>query len=344
MISEPRPLPPEVLRTTTPAARHMPTVGVAFDGRNTLQAARAQAQAAEAAGVTNLWVASHLFLRDPVSSAAVLLAATHRVHITLMAMSPQVMHPVHMAMAAMTLEELAPGRVTLCLGTGAPGDLADAGVEAKRPLRLLTEAIEAVRLLLSGAPATYAGELIRLHGRRMTTPAPQVPIYLAASRPKTLALAGRIADGVVLSTASSVEFVRWSLDHVERGAHGRQVGRAGLVYAYASDTVAEALGRFRRQLGITLRGPHHATNLALAGSHMDQAAVREAMAREDWAAFDTLVTDDTVRRHTACGTPDELCQRLEAYHAAGLDEIVLAGLYTAEETTRSADFAFGRKA
>src|SRR5262247_3080679 len=111
--------------------RPLPTVGVAFDGRNTLQAARAQAQVAEAAGVTNLWVASHLFLRDPFSSAATLLAATHRVRITLMAVSPQVMHPVHMAMAAMTLEELAPGRVALCLGTGAPGDLADAGVEAK---------------------------------------------------------------------------------------------------------------------------------------------------------------------------------------------------------------------
>jgi len=343
-MAEHRPLPPDALLTTTRAVRNMHTVGVAFDGRNTMQAAREQAQAAEAAGATTLWVASHLFLRDPFSSAAVLLEATTSVRITLMAVSPQVMHPVHMAMAAMTLEELAPGRVTLCLGTGASGDLADAGVEAKRPLRLLTEAVEAVRLLLAGEQAQYAGALVHLRGRRMATPAKQVPIYLAASHPKTLELAGRIADGVVLSAASSVEFVRWSLDHVDRGAHGRQVGRAGLVYAYASDTIPEALGRFRRQLGTTLRGQGHATNLALTGSKMDQAAVQEAMAREDWAAFETLVTDDTVRRHTACGTPDELRQRLEAYRAAGLDEIVLAGLSTAEETTRSADLAFGRKA
>lgn len=321
----------------------MNTIGVAFDGRNTIQAAREQAKAAEAAGVANLWVSSHLFLRDPFSSAAVILEATKRARITLMAVSPQVMHPVHIAMAAMTLEELAPGRVTLCMGTGAPGDLADAGVEAQRPLRMLTEAVESVRLLLSGEQAKYEGELIRLRGRRMAKPAKQVPIYLAASQPKALELAGRIADGVVLSTSSSVEFVRWSLDHIDRGAQGRRVGRAGLVYAYASDKVPEALGRFRRQLGITLRGQHHATNLSLAGSKMDQAAMRDAMAREDWAAFETLVTDDTVRRHTACGTPDELRQRLEAYRAAGLDEIVLAGLYTAEETTRIADIAFGRK-
>lgn len=321
----------------------MNAIGVAFDGRNTIQAARDQAKAAEAAGATNLWISSHLFLRDPFSSAAVILDATKRATITLMAMSPQVMHPVHMAMATTTLEELAPGRVTLCLGTGAPGDLADAGVVAQRPLRMLTEAVESLRLLLSGEQAKYEGELIRLRGRRMAQPAKQVPIYLAASQPKVLELAGRIADGVVLSTSSSVEFVRWSLDHVDRGAQGRRIARAGLVYAYASDNVSEALGRFRRQLGITLRGQHHAKNLSLAGGlTMDQAAVRDAMAREDWAAFETLVTDDTVRRHTACGTPDELRERLKAYRAAGLDEIVLAGLYTAEETTRIADIAFGR--
>ena len=320
----------------------MISIGVAFDGRNTIQAARAQAMAAEAAGATNLWVSSHLFLRDPFSTAAVLLEATARARITLMAVSPQVMHPLHIAMAAMTLEELAPGRVTLCMGTGAPGDLADAGVEAQRPLRMLTEAVESVRLLLSGEPATYAGELIHLRGRRMAKPAKQVPICLAASQPKALDLAGRIADGVVLSSSSSVEFVRRSLDHFDRGAQGRKVARAGLVYACASDKAAEAMGRFRRQLGITLRAKHHTANLSLAGSKLDQAAVSEAMAREDWAAVETLVTDDTVRRHSACGTADELRRRLEAYRAAGLDEIVLAGLYTAEETMRTADIVFGR--
>ncbi len=320
----------------------MKTISVAFDGRNTIQQAREQAKAAEAAGATNFWVSSHLFLRDPFSSAAVILEATKAARVTLMAVSPQVMHPVHIAMAAMTLDELAPGRVAMCVGTGAPVDLADAGVEAKRPLRMLTETVEIVRALLSGEQAKYEGEMFQLRGRRIARPAKAVPIHIAASQPKVLELAGRIADGVVLSTSSSVEFVRWSLDHFDRGAQGRKVNRAGLIYAFASDSTKESLGRFRRQLGITLRAPHHATNLSLAGSKLDQPAVRDAMAREDWAAFETLVTDDTVRRHTACGSADELRQRLEAYRAAGLDEVVLAGLYTPEETTRNANAALGR--
>ena len=318
------------------------TLGVAFDGRNPLDRLREQARAAEAAGMETFWVSSHLFLRDPFTSAAVVLQATATARVTLMAVSPHAMHPVHIAMAAATLDELAPGRVRLCLGTGAPNDLADAGIEATAPVETLAETTEAVRLLLSGAPAKYAGQRVRLHGRRMATPGRPIPTYFAASRPRSLELAGRMADGVVLSAGSSPEFVRWSLDHVDRGARGRPVSCAGLVYAFAAERSTDSLGRFRRQLAITLRAPHHATNLDLAGARLDQAAVREALAREDFAAAEALVCDETVRRHTACGTPEELRARLDVYRAAGLDEIVLGGLYSPEETRKTALAALGK--
>ncbi len=322
----------------------MAALGVAFDGRNPLGVLVEQARAAEAGGAETFWVSSHLFLRDPFTSVAVVLGATRTARAALMAVSPHAIHPVHIAMAAATLDELAPGRVVLCLGTGAPGDLADAGVTPARPLRTLQETVEAVRLLLSGEPATYRGERLRLGGRRLATGRRATPIYLAATRPRTLELAGRIADGIVLSTASSVEFVRWSLDHVDRGARGRALARAGLVYGFAAERPADALGRFRRQLAITLRAPHHATNLELAGARLDQAAVRAALAREDWAAAEALVSDETVRRHTACGTAEELRARLDAYWTAGLDEVVLAGLYTPDETRATLAAALGKEA
>jgi 5,10-methylenetetrahydromethanopterin reductase len=319
----------------------MPSLGVAFDGRNPLPALVEQARAAEAAGADTICVSSHLFLRDPFTVAAAVLAATARVHVTLMAVSPHVMHPVHMAMAAATLDELAPGRVALCVATGAPNDLADAGVKPARPLRALREAVEIVRGLLAGEPGAYQGELFRIAGRRLAPGRHAVPILLAASRPRALELAGALADGVLLSSASSVEFVRASLDHVARGARGRRLRRAGLVYASVADREADALGRFRRQLAITLRAPHHAENLRLAGARLDQEAVRRAVAGEDWAAAEALVGDEVVRRHTASGTPAQVRARLDAYRAAGLDELVLGGLYTSAETARAVAVARG---
>ena len=73
-------------------------------------------------------------LRDPITMAALALGATRRIKIALMAMSPYSVHPVFIAMAAATLDEMYPGRVILCLGAGAPADLKAAGIEATKPL------------------------------------------------------------------------------------------------------------------------------------------------------------------------------------------------------------------
>jgi 5,10-methylenetetrahydromethanopterin reductase len=107
------------------------------------------------------------------------------------------------------------------------------------------------------------------------------------------------------------------------------------VYAAVSDREADALDRYRRHLAITLRGAHHALNVRLGGGTLDQDALHEAVAREDWERAEALVTDDLVRRHTACGTADRVRERIAAYRAAGLDEIVLGGLADPAETTRT---------
>jgi 5,10-methylenetetrahydromethanopterin reductase len=90
-----------------------------------------------------------------------------------------------------------------------------------------------------------------------------------------------------------------------------------------------------------LRGDHHARNIALAGGTLDQAALRHAVAVEDWTRAEHLITDELVRHHTATGTPDEMRARLAAYHAAGLDELVLQGLSEPAETAATLRAALG---
>jgi 5,10-methylenetetrahydromethanopterin reductase len=241
-------------------------------------------------------------------------------------MSPYSIHPVFAAMAAATLNELFPGRVLLSLGLGAPADLAAAGLTASRPIRTLREAILLCRALFAGETVRFAGEVFRAEGRRLANPGPDIPIVLAASGPQMLRLAGAVADGVLISAATSPPFVRWCLDEVERGAAGRRVRRYGIVYARTGDDRRATLDPVRQVLGFVLRGAHHARNIELAGSALDQEALRAAYAAEDWAVVERLVDDEVVRRHTACGTAVEARARLADYHAAGLDEVVLGGL------------------
>ncbi|WP_270933331.1 LLM class flavin-dependent oxidoreductase [Falsiroseomonas oryzae] len=308
-------------------------IGLSTEGREGPAQLFALAEAADELGVDTLWLACHLFQRDPVAQAAAVLARTRRLKVALMAMSPYALHPVYPVMSAATLAEMHPGRVVLSFGVGAPGDLASAGIEAPHPLQTMRETFVIARQLLAGESAAHEGARFRVTGRKLLPgPRPDVPVALTASGPKMLLLAADIADGVVLSSATSVEFVRACVAELRgRRAGGAPLTIYGLVHCAPLAEERAALDRLKPILAFILRGAHHARNLALAGSQLDQAAVMAAIGREDWAGAAALVGDEVVRRHAALGPPDAIARRLAEYRAAGLDEIVLSGLHGPEE-------------
>lgn len=298
----------------------MAELGIAMDGRAPLATVAAQAQAAEEGGASTLWLACHLFLRDPVTTAALALAATKKIRIALMAMSPYSTHPVYIAMAAASLEEMYPGRVILCLGAGAPADLKAAGIESPKPLVTIGEAVKICRQLFAGEMADFEGQAFKVSGRRLANGGKHIPIVIAASRPNMLKLSGRDTDGVLISAATSAPFVKACLDRAAP-APGKAFLKAGIVYTRVGP--AESI---RRPIGFVLRGAHHAENIRLGGASLDQAALAAAYASEHWSEVDRLVSDDVVRRHAACGTPAEVKAKLEEYRSIGLDEVIVGGV------------------
>jgi 5,10-methylenetetrahydromethanopterin reductase len=298
-------------------------IGVSVDGSDPPASLRALVETADAEGAANLWLAAHLFKREPIASAAMALAASQNLGIVLMAISPYTVHPVYAAMAAATLDEFFPGRVQLCFGVGAPAGLEAAGVVAERPVETMREAIEVARLLLSGEPVRFAGRRYHMSGR-LHMGAHRLPLWLAASGPQMLELAGEKADGVVISAGTSPAFIGWCLNIVRRGEErgGRRIRKAALVVCSVDKEARRAHERVRRSLAYVLRGAHHARNLQIAGTQLDRTALAEAFAQENWERVDELITDDVVVRHCASGTADEARMRLEAYRGAGLDEIV----------------------
>ena len=302
----------------------MAEFGISMDGRAPVTDIPAQAKAAEEGGASTLWIACHLYLRDPITMAALALGATRRIRIALMAMSPYSVHPVFIAMAAATLEEMYPGRVILCLGAGAPADLNAAGLEATRPLVSIDETVKICRALLAGEMADFQGQMFRVSGRRLANGGRNVPIVLAASRTRMLKLAGRESDGVLISAATSPPFVKACL--AEAASANPAFKKVGIVYTKLGATEKEGIDPIRRPIGFVLRGAHHAENIRLSGARLDQAALATAYAAENWAEVDRLVSDDVVRRHAACGTPDQVRAKLEEYRAIGLDEVVIGGM------------------
>jgi 5,10-methylenetetrahydromethanopterin reductase len=312
----------------------LPELSISTDAREPAANILTKVQAAYDAGVRTLWVANHLFQRDPVTLAHAALARCPELRAVLMALNPFTVHPVQVAMSAATLDELYPGRVSLCLGSGAPADLQSVGIDASKPLGVMREALRITRALFSGETVRFEGQHFQVRDRVLGQGKTRIPLILAASGPQMLELAGASADGVLITAGSSVEFVRWSVEHVRRGADSRTVRVHGLAYGAIDDDGVKARARVRRPLAIVLRGAHHARNLELAGSVLDQARLSKAIAENDGATIEGLLTDEIVRRHTLAGTAADIRTRLHAYHQAGLDEAVLAGAVDAQQISR----------
>ena len=305
-----------------------PRFSISYDGADAPEALQEVVELADEAGASNVWLACHLFHREPIACAAMTLARSKKIRVVLMAMSPFTVHPVYATMAAATLDEYFPGRVQLCFGVGAPRDLEAVGISAQQPVQTLREAITIARTLLAGETIHHEGKRFQASGRRLATGARRIPIWLAASGPLMLELAGEQADGVLISAATSPAFIGWTLEAVARGEAraGRPIAKAALVFTSVHADGLVARNRLRRQLGFILRGQHHAQNLELAGTRLDQTALANAFSEEDWSTVESLMTDDVIARHTASGTQEQVKAALSAYREVGLDEIVTYGI------------------
>lgn len=154
---------------------------------------------------------SQSICRDVHVTLAMCAASTERIRLGSRVITPLTRHPAVAASAAATLEELAPGRTLIGIGSG---DSAAYNLGLRpAPLAELRAYASTIRELLTAGVSTYHGTPGRLTWTRAT-----IPIYLAASGPRTLRLAGEIADGVVIRTGILPEIVRESIAAVHAGA------------------------------------------------------------------------------------------------------------------------------
>ena len=172
------------------------------------------AEALEAAGVDQLWVIEDCFYTAGISLAATALARTESLTVGLGILPAVARNPAITAMEIATLAQLAPGRLVAGVGHGIQEWMEQMGERTPSPLTTLEEAITIVRRLLHGETVTFEGSVFTMHDVTLDAPPEDPPPVLAGVRgPKSLALAGRVADGVVLAEGAGPTYVRESIEH-----------------------------------------------------------------------------------------------------------------------------------
>jgi 5,10-methylenetetrahydromethanopterin reductase len=156
--------------------------------------------------------------RDVYMTLALAAVRTRRLRLYPATSSPVVRHPLLLASAIHSLQEIAPGRVAL---TVAPGFLAARALGRSRgTVAVMREAVLAIRRLLAGEPGDFEGRTSRL----LNTSAPAPLVYLLAAGPRMVELAGEVADGALLMVGIDPQAIRAARRHLEEGA--RRVGRS----------------------------------------------------------------------------------------------------------------------
>jgi alkanesulfonate monooxygenase SsuD/methylene tetrahydromethanopterin reductase-like flavin-dependent oxidoreductase (luciferase family) len=197
-----------------------PRVGVLFRPQLPPERLRSFVVQADASGLDDVWLCEDCFLHGGLTAATAALAWTRSIRVGLGLMPAPLRNPALASMEIATIARLFPGRFVPAVGHGVQDWMAQAGARAESPMTLLREWTAAVRAQLHGQRVSMTGRYVQLDGVALDRPPPRAPSLLIGARgPRTLALAGELADGVVLDSGLSPDQVRRSLAQMDRGVH-----------------------------------------------------------------------------------------------------------------------------
>jgi alkanesulfonate monooxygenase SsuD/methylene tetrahydromethanopterin reductase-like flavin-dependent oxidoreductase (luciferase family) len=172
---------------------------------------RAVAGAAEAAGMTHLWVWEDCFKESGIATATAMLATTSRLTVGIGLLPVPLRNVALTAMELATMSRLFPGRLMAGVGHGVLDWMSQVGARAESPLTLLREYTAALYSLLHGETVTTRGRYVSLDDVTLDwPPAVPPPLLVGGVKPRTVALAGELADGVIISSGPSPDEIRVS--------------------------------------------------------------------------------------------------------------------------------------
>ena len=285
---------------------------------------------------------SQLLCRDAFITLALAASRTSRLSLYPAVTNPFTRHVSVLAGGLQSAEELAPGRVQCMIGTG----YTSAHTIGRKPATLaeMRQTIVELKALLNGETVSFHGRSGRLQfaaGRR-------IPVLMAASGPRSIELAGEVADGVMLLVGFTPGIVNAALERLEHGARrgGRRLEDLEIIWAARTGT-ASTTAEARRQArptavhwGLLHGGGHWLQHAGLELPPLEiPQAVREiypdlghAPNWEEAIAATSFVPDDVIAQLCDAlgliGTPEYCAQRIAEMSQHGVTNLYLMTLQT----------------
>jgi 5,10-methylenetetrahydromethanopterin reductase len=320
----------------------------AFGRRESVPEVAELAQLAERSGFTHVSLPDQPALnRDVWVELAAVATATKHIHMGAGVTDPLTYHPMIIANATASVDELSGGRAFA--GIGAGGRF---GKDMNPiPMQDLREAARFIKAFMAGEEAEYKG--LRVHSEWIRRP---VPLVMAIDGPRSHDVAGEFADTVYVQSVHPVT-VKWRLELLERAATkaGRDPSTVAVLPStnvYVADSKAQARREVSTQSASKLRFAYH-----LWGKSEESEDLRRRLERADPGLVDELyrvkgevealystgainydheqvdapfakpITQRVIDYFQLAGSPTDISERLEHLHEIGVAGF-LANMYT----------------
>jgi alkanesulfonate monooxygenase SsuD/methylene tetrahydromethanopterin reductase-like flavin-dependent oxidoreductase (luciferase family) len=273
----------------------------------------------EAAGFDNLFMVEGPVSNDGVTTAAMMAARTSRLLVGTNIANVYLRHPRMLAMAAVAIDEVAPGRLVLGLGPNNRTMITQAGFTWRDPRAVLMETTGALRDLFAGKPGP---------GPRHPRPASHmIPIHWAAMALETCAAAGAHADGLMLYLNTPARYQR-AVTRFRRAAAAAGRDPAGLsvsllIPTFIHEDLATARRAAREFLVHYARWPHYAKTFAASGYAHEMDEVARAYAAGNVGAAMAALSDPLLDDVLLLGPPARIREGVARLAAAGVEWITL---------------------
>jgi len=288
-------------------------------------------QLAERHGFGYAWTYdSHVLWQESVPMLAVAARETSKIKLGHFVTNPATRDPTVLASAYATLHDLSNGRMVMGVGRG------DSAVRyiGRQPMKVaeFELACAMVRELMNGGEVDWNDKQLAFKWVRPELP--PIPMWIAGYGPKALAVAGRVADGVIIQLADP-EIIQWIMDTARRAAEeaGRDPAQLKCIVgapAHITDDLADAREQVRWFPAMV---SNHVMDLieryGADGSSVPKALTDYVQARKFYdynehsrvgAKHGEFVTDEIVDRFCVLGTAADATAKLKELESIGVDQ------------------------
>jgi len=303
----------------------------------------AVAREAEVIGYDSVW-AAEAYGSDAATVLAFVAAQTERIGIGSAIFQIPARTPAMTAMTAATLDSLSGGRFRLGLGVSGP-QVSEGwyGVPFERSLGRIREYVEIVRMAWAREPVVHEGRNFQIPtaegmglGKPLKLmakpPQERLPIYIGAIGPKSVELAGEIADGWIPAFydpedgAGLMDALRAGLERA--GRDRGEIDVAPTVPVAVDDDVDEARNALRPLIAFYLGGmgakdKNFYVDLLAANGLADEAhEVQDRFLDGDRIGAAMALSTEVIDMCGIACTPGELESRVARFADGGADSMI----------------------